>query len=73
VTVEAARELVEAADRMLLKMRPKRWPVIRHVRYWFLAYRVQKWAWTWGQMGIGLGYPNPSDVKQLDDIWAGRA
>jgi hypothetical protein len=38
-----------------------------------LCYRVERWAWMWGQAGIGLGYPHPYDRKVLDDIWHGRA
>jgi hypothetical protein len=51
----------------------KRWPVIRHVRYWWLNYRVHMWAWNWGRMGIGLGWPNDYDLKVLRDIWDGKA
>lgn len=51
----------------------KRWPIIRHVRYWWLRYRVERWAYTWYMGGVGLGYPNPSDLKWLEDIWKGKA
>jgi hypothetical protein len=51
----------------------KRWPLIRHVRYWWLAYRVHRWAWKWGQLGVGLGVPNEADQRWLDEIWEGKA
>lgn len=51
----------------------KRWPIIRHIRWFWLRYRVERWAWYCGQMGLGLGHPNPSDIAYLNDIWAGRA
>lgn len=51
----------------------KRWPIIRHIRYWWGVYRVNRWARMWGQVGIGLGYANPSDLQVLDNIWRGKA
>jgi hypothetical protein len=51
----------------------KRWPIIRHVRWFCLSYRVHRWAAQWGAMGIGLGHPNESDLKTLNDIWRGEA
>lgn len=51
----------------------KRLPIIRHIRYWWASYRVHRWAWSWGQAGIGMGFPNPSDLEHLDRIWRGEA
>lgn len=51
----------------------KRWPLIRHVRFWWHSYRVHRWAYMWGQAGVGLGWPNPSDLRWLQDIWEGKA
>lgn len=51
----------------------KRWPIIRHVRCIWLLYRVERWAWQWVRMGIGLGYPNESDIEHLRLIWKGKA
>lgn len=51
----------------------KRWPIIRHIRYYWLSYRVHLWAMNWGSVGIGLGWPNESDLRWLDDIWRGKA
>jgi hypothetical protein len=49
----------------------KRLPIIRHIRYWWLRYQVYRWAWHWGQIGIGMGYPNEADLRQLERIWRG--
>jgi hypothetical protein len=46
---------------------------IRHVRYFYLSWRVYRWARQWGSVGIGLGYPNQSDVDHLQAIWRGEA
>ncbi len=54
-------------------MNIKRWPGIRHIRAMWLAYRVDCWARQWGQIGIGLGHPNPADVEHLRAIWRGDA
>ena len=51
----------------------KRWPVIRHIRFFYLRFRVRQWAWTCGCMGLGSGRPNPADLKQLERIWKGEA
>jgi hypothetical protein len=45
---------------------------IRHIRYAVLAWRVYRFARAWGQIGIGLGYPNPSDIAYLDAVWRGE-
>lgn len=46
---------------------------IRHLRYWWLEYRVYRWARFWGLHGIGLGLPNQADLDHLDAIWKGKA
>lgn len=51
----------------------KRLPIIRHVRWAFLTWRVHSWARMWGRAGIGLGIPNESDLNHLDLIWKGKA
>lgn len=51
----------------------KRWPIIRHVRYWWLSYRVHRWAIDCFHLGLGLGHPNPSDLRMLELIWEGKA
>lgn len=51
----------------------RRWPIIRHVRWLYLNWRVHQWAAAWGAMGIGLGSPNQSDLDHLERIWRGEA
>jgi hypothetical protein len=50
-----------------------RWFLIRHVRWAWLSYRVHAWARQCAIMGLGLGYPNESDIKMLDKIWKDEA
>ena len=49
----------------------KRWG-IRHIRYWYLRWKVWRWAEECARYGIGLGYPNPADLEQLEGIRKGR-
>lgn len=51
----------------------KRWPIIRHIRWVYLSYRVHQWARACGRMGLGLGVPHDSDLRHLQAIWDGRA
>jgi hypothetical protein len=50
----------------------KRWPLIRHVRYFYHAWRLYRWARAWNSIGIGIG-PNPADIDHLEAIWRGKA
>lgn len=50
-----------------------RWPVVRHLRYYFHAYRCYRFAQWCGQRGLGLGHPNPHDLAVLEAIWKGEA
>ena len=50
----------------------KKWWGIRHVRYWYLRFRVYQWAEECARHGIGLGYPNPADLEHLEGIRKGR-
>lgn len=50
-----------------------RWPVIRNIRAIWLLWRVHRWAAAWGRAGVGLGYPNESDMEHLRAIWRGEA
>ena len=48
----------------------KRWPIIRHVR-WYMLQR-NYWEW-WYEVGFMLGaFPNPADLKYMQDVWEGR-
>ena len=49
----------------------KRWPVIRHLRFLWLAWRFEH-----GWHTVGRHYwlaPNPSDEGYLEAIWKGEA
>lgn len=49
----------------------KRWPIIRHVRYFYLRTRFNIW---WNTIGHVLGaFPNPSDIEFLEAVWKGDA
>lgn len=50
----------------------KRWWGIRHIRWFYLSWRVHKFAWECAQIGLGLGIPNDSDYRVLDAIWRGE-
>lgn len=49
----------------------KRWPIIRHIRWFIGSWLVWRHARRWGSLGIGLGVPNESDLRVLDAIWRG--
>jgi hypothetical protein len=49
----------------------KRWPVIRHIRYWILRYRLSRWIDFCQRHGLGL-VPQESDVRYLLDVWDGK-
>jgi hypothetical protein len=51
----------------------ERWVVIRHVRWLWCSWRVHRWAAECAEFGLGLGIPNPSDLRRLDAIWRGEA
>lgn len=48
-------------------------PIIRHIRYFWLSWRVHRQATQYGEWGIGLGVPNQSDLNHLKRIWSGKA
>jgi len=50
----------------------KKLPIIRHLRYFYLRWRVQQHAAQWASIGIGLGIPNKHDLDYLDAIWRGE-
>ena len=45
---------------------------IRHLRWLYYAWQLERWARHWAQLGIGLGYPNQSDIEVLNAIWRGE-
>lgn len=49
----------------------KRLPIVRHVRFLWLAWQFDRW---WRGVGCHLGaFPNQADFDFLDDVWHGRA
>lgn len=48
----------------------KRWPVIRHVRWFWLAILFEIW---WRRVGHRHGLvPSQSDLAYLDRVWRGE-
>ena len=51
----------------------KRLPIIRHIRWMWHSYWCYRYAQEWQSAGIGIGGPNESDLKRLQDICDGKA
>lgn len=49
----------------------KRWPIIRHVRYFWNLYQMNKHYDLWRSLG-SLPVNIDSDLAVLDEIWAGK-
>ena len=49
----------------------KRWPIIRHVRYFYWCYRVNQHYDSWGMLGSLPVYIG-RDYEVLDAIWRGE-
>ncbi len=47
----------------------RRWPIIRHVRYFYLRTRFIMW---WNQCQGMFFAPNPSDLEYLEKVWRGE-
>jgi len=45
---------------------------IRHVRWLWLRWRLEQWAFQCAMMGLGLGHPNKSDLDYCDAVWRGE-
>jgi hypothetical protein len=50
-----------------------RWWGIRHLRYAYYVWRLERWAQDWEALGVGYGVPADADLHHLEDIWHGRA
>ncbi len=50
----------------------KRWPIIRHVRWFYFRIQVNRHYWRWGELGY-LPINSASDEAQLLRIWRGEA
>lgn len=49
----------------------KRLPIIRHIRYFWHAFRFNVW---WAKEGQYLGaVPNERDIEYLAKVWRGEA
>jgi hypothetical protein len=48
-----------------------RWPIIRHIRYAWLKWRVLRWYDEWARMGLHAGNMK-FDFDQLDRVWRGE-
>lgn len=46
-----------------------RLPIIRHLRFAVLAWRITSWYGMWGSLGY---YANGYDARVLDAIWRGK-
>ena len=49
----------------------KRWPVIRHIRYYYLRYQVHKHYAMWMSLG-SLPVHADRDYAELDKVWRGE-
>jgi hypothetical protein len=49
----------------------KRWPIIRHLRWLWLSWRVEQHYAMWRQIGA-LPVYRDHDQRVLDQIWRGE-
>jgi len=49
----------------------KRLPIIRHIRYYYLMFRVNQHYAMWAELGM-LPVNAQSDYDYLDAIWRGE-
>jgi hypothetical protein len=49
----------------------RRWPLIRHVRYFYARWRVNQHYAMWGRVGA-LPHHADKDYEVLDAIWRGE-
>lgn len=49
----------------------KRWPIIRHVRYYYLLLQVNRHYARWQELGY-FPVHSQSDYDYLDAIWRGE-
>lgn len=50
----------------------KRLPIIRHIRFFYHAYMLDRHLRAYRSMGLGYGVQQ-SDLDTLDKIWKGEA
>jgi hypothetical protein len=49
----------------------KRWAIIRHIRYFYLLYQVNRHYELWMKLGM-LPVNIEKDYAHLDKIWSGE-
>jgi len=49
----------------------KRWPIIRHVRYFYYKYKMLEHYDMWRKLGSLPVYID-KDIEVLDEIWRGE-
>jgi hypothetical protein len=50
----------------------KRWPIIRHVRYFYVKWQMIRHYDAWQSLGFGYFGWNKSDIDGLNEIWRGE-
>jgi hypothetical protein len=50
----------------------KRWPIIRHIRYFYWTRQADKWFLTWHEDGYYYPVHQHLDQEYLDEIWRGE-
>lgn len=50
----------------------KRWFGIRHVRWLWLAWKLEQHCQRCARLGLGF-FPQESDLDYLDKVWKGQA
>lgn len=48
---------------------PKKWPIIRHIRYFYWAWKFDRY---WQNYKHVFLVPNDGDMQYLDAIWRGE-
>lgn len=56
----------------LPSIQPKRWPIIRHIRWWKLRRKVHRHYDMWSELGY-LPVNAHIDDEVLDKVWRGQA
>lgn len=49
----------------------KRWPIIRHIRYYYYVYKVNQHYDMWRDLGYLPVYVQ-HDIDALNEIWSGK-
>ena len=49
----------------------KRFPIIRHVRFFYLRWRLERWVDYCRDVGVGV-FAQESDWTYLQEVWEGK-